>query len=61
MSEHGWGDMSGFDTLQRADTLLRDGRSDEEIERLTGLGLDEILSLRAMLATDVPVACRVGR
>ena len=37
-------------SLGQAKSLVRQDRSDEDVERLTGLTLNEILSLRATLA-----------
>ena len=44
----------------RADELLRRGRSDEEVERLTGASLEEILSLRAGSAAGSHPALKRG-
>ena len=43
--------MSAPGSLAAADRLLRGGRSDEEVERLTQVTLEEIISLRAGLAS----------
>ena len=37
---------------ETAEMLLRDGRTDEEVERLTGLDLSAILSMRAGMAAS---------
>ena len=47
-------------TLQEAERLLREGWSDEEVERLTGLSLDAILVLRAE-AASAPAMTKPGR
>jgi hypothetical protein len=38
------------DQVQNARTLLRDNREDEDVERLTGLGLLQLIELRAEMA-----------
>lgn len=43
--------MGALESLRRADLLLREGRSDAEVEALAGVTLAEILSLRARMAT----------
>lgn len=42
--------MASQEQVPNANCMLMSGRSDEEIERLTGVGLGELLGLRAMLA-----------
>lgn len=39
-------------SLRQAKSLVRQGQSDEDVERLTGLTLNEVLSLRATLAAS---------
>ena len=53
--------MSALETLRQADTLLRSGRSDEEVEHLTGATLSEILELRVKLATTTAPILRADR
>ena len=50
--------MSALWTLRQADKLLRDGRTDDEVERITGATLGEILELRAKIATAERAAAR---
>lgn len=50
-----------LNNMRQASNLLRSGRSDEEVERLTGVSLADILSLRAMLATSERPATRADR
>ena len=42
--------MSDFEQMQRGLQLLIDGRSDEDIERLTGISLTQIIGLRGAAA-----------
>ena len=54
--------VANMDPLSRSDAkrLLRDGWSDEDVERLTGVSLDAIVVLRAE-AASAPVAVKAVR
>ncbi len=47
-------------TPRDAQTLLRDGWCDEDVEHATGISLDDIVALRAE-AASAPVTARAGR
>ena len=53
-------DMIHTSTSRDARTLLREGWSDEEVERITGLSLDVIVGLRAE-AASAPATAKPGR
>lgn len=53
--------MSALETLRQAASLVRSDRSDEEVERLTGATLGEIIEIRARVATEGRAAARRDR